>query len=402
MTTHSNRRSFIQRSGWLAGASFLSSKWFGIAASSHTYKAAVIGRTGGGDYGHGLDTIFNGLENVTLAAVADADPVGLEAAARRTGAPRAYLDYHEMLEKEKPDLVSIASRQPDGHREMALAALEAGAHLYIEKPITEFPREADEILAAAQKHGCKIAVAHTRRFMDPFLLIQQLIQEEYFGPILEFRFQGKQDARVGGEDLIVLGSHDMDIMRFFLHADPLWCFASVTVDGRDATPSDVRRGQEPYTVAGETVRAEYQFPGNILYRWSSVKGPAEWNRPFDYKEKRLSKWGFEIFGTKRILTYQESVGAFVLDCPFLTLGDPDMTWRPLESVRKYTKPAVLNHPIRNLIHAIETGTPPQCSGEDARWAVEMVCAVYHAHKAKARVPFPLRDREHPLREWIER
>lgn len=402
MITHSNRRSFIQRSGLLAGASYWSSKRIAAAASSRSYKAAVIGRTGGGDYGHGLDTIFNGLENVTLAAVADADPEGLKAAVQRTGAPRSYLDYHEMLEKEKPDLVSIASRQPDGHREMALAALEAGAHLYIEKPITEFPREADDILAAARQRGRKIAVAHTRRFMDHFRIIEQLIREEYFGQILEFRFQGKQDARVGGEDLIVLGSHDMDIMRFFLRADPLWCFASVTVGGRDATAADVRRGQEPYTVAGDTIRAEYQFPSNILFRWSSVKGSPEWNQNFAFQDKELSKWGFEIFGTKRILTFQERVGAFVLDGPFLALVDSGLAWKPLDAVRKLTQPEVLTHPIRDLIHAIETDTQPHCGGEDARWAVEMVCAVYHAHKAKARVLFPLTDREHPLRDWKDK
>jgi len=399
MTADINRRSFIKHSGLLAGASYWSAKRIAAASSSPTYKAAVIGRTGGGDYGHGLDTIFNGLENVTLAAVADANPEGLKAAAQRTGAPRAYLDFHEMLEKEKPDLVSIASRQPDGHREMALAALEAGAHLYIEKPITEFPREADDILAAAQARGLKIAVAHTRRFMDHFLIIEQLLREEYFGQILELRFQGKQDARVGGEDLIVLGSHDMDIMRFFLHADPHWCFASVTVGGRDATPADVHRGQEPYTVAGDTIRAEYQFPGNISFRWSSVKGSPEWNQNYAYQDKKLSKWGFEIFGTKRILTFQESVGAFVLDAPFLALMDSRLAWKPLDAVRKYTKPANLTHPIRDLIHAIETDTQPHCGGEDARWAVEMVCAAYHSHKAKARVPFPLTDREHPLRDW---
>ena len=50
-----------------------------------TYKAAVIGSTGQGGYGHGLDRVFQGLNSVTLVAVADADPVGLRHAGERLG-----------------------------------------------------------------------------------------------------------------------------------------------------------------------------------------------------------------------------------------------------------------------------------------------------------------------------
>ena len=53
---------------------------------SKTYKAAVIGSTGQGGYGHGLDRVFQGLNSVTLVAVADADPVGL----RHAGEPVSY------------------------------------------------------------------------------------------------------------------------------------------------------------------------------------------------------------------------------------------------------------------------------------------------------------------------
>ncbi len=395
MAGKNNRRAFLVSTCLTAGASLAGTKSFSIGNTRKKYKAAVIGRTGGGDYGHGLDTIFNGLENVEVAAVADSHQAGLKKAAERSGAKKAYRDFHEMLEKEKPELVSIAPRQPDCHREMALAAIAAGAHIYMEKPITEYPKEADDILKAADAKGLKIAVAHVRRFMDHFLLMKKILDEGYLGEVLDVRFQGKQDRRVGGEDLIVLGSHDMDIMRLFF-GDPLWCFAAVTANGRDISAAGVHTGNEPYTVAGDTIRAEYQFRNNIQCRWMSVKAGEGWNRNYERNGKSINKWGFDIFGSRRILSHQESMGTFVSDFPFIASGDAAVAWKPIQETASLTKPPHLSHPIRDLIHAIETGGKPQCSGEDARWAVEMVCAVYLSQIEKARIPFPLQERNHPL------
>ena len=52
------------------------------------YKAGIIGKTGQGDFGHGLDMTFANLDNVAVVSVADPDPIGLEAAGQRTVGPR--------------------------------------------------------------------------------------------------------------------------------------------------------------------------------------------------------------------------------------------------------------------------------------------------------------------------
>ena len=87
-----------------------------------TYRAGVIGHTGRGNYGHGLDVAFVGLPNVQLVAVADADDEGRAEAMERTGAERAYADYREMLAQEKLDLVAIGPRWLDQHEAMTVAA----------------------------------------------------------------------------------------------------------------------------------------------------------------------------------------------------------------------------------------------------------------------------------------
>ena len=104
---------------------------------SKRYKAGVIGRTGAGDYGHGLATVYRDLEQVDLVAVADSDPEGRAAAGERTGAQRLYADYRQMLADEDLDIVSVCPRMPDCHADMGIACAEAGVRgVFIEKPLT--------------------------------------------------------------------------------------------------------------------------------------------------------------------------------------------------------------------------------------------------------------------------
>jgi predicted dehydrogenase len=296
-----------------------------------------------------------------------------------------------MLQKEAPDLVSIAPRHPDCHREMALAAIESGASIYIEKPMTALLDEADDIVEAAKRKRVKIGVGHTRRFSPEFLRMKALLHDGFIGTVMEMRVQGKQDARAGGEDLIVLGTHDFDLMRFYF-GDPAWCEASVTVQGRDITRADVRQGAEPIWVAGDTVRAMFSFPRQVQCYWSSMKTSDEWNRSSPGREK----WSFTIHGTKRILAYQSGFGAVYLDSPFFAHKDDTARWRDLPDMAGSVPDGSGLSPIADLIRAIETDTDPTCSGVDGRWAVEMVSAVYASQKKRGRIEFPLQDRKDPL------
>src|SRR5262245_12774607 len=99
------------------------------------YRVAVIGRTGKGNYGHGLDTVWLAWETDRVVAIADEDGKGRAAAAARLKAAQAYSDYREMLAKEKPDIVSVADRWLDAHRDMVVACAEAGASIFLEKPM---------------------------------------------------------------------------------------------------------------------------------------------------------------------------------------------------------------------------------------------------------------------------
>src|SRR5579859_1689679 len=107
-----------------------------------TYRVAVIGRTGKGNYGHGLDVVWKAIENVEIVAVADENDKGRADAAKRLGAKNAYADYREMLDKERPNIVSVADRHLDLHRDMVVACARAGASILLEKPMCRTLAEA--------------------------------------------------------------------------------------------------------------------------------------------------------------------------------------------------------------------------------------------------------------------
>ena len=380
-----SRRTFLcstLAAPFLANAAFSSEK---------TYKAAIIGRTGGGDYGHGFDTVFEGLANVRVEAIADQNPAGLETAALRAKAKRKYRDYREMIEKERPDLVSIAPRHPDCHKAMALAAINVGSHCIVEKPFTEHLEEADEIVRAAKDKGVQIVVGHKNRYSPMFQKMQRHIADGFFGDILEMRVQGKQDHRAGGEDLIVLGTHDFDTMRFFF-GDPISCTATVTSEGKPITKADVRKGREPMLVAGDTVRARFEFGNNVSCTWQSVTRGGDWN----VLPRGAERWGFHVFGTKRILAYYSGSEPLFYDSPFLGHKTIHSDWQSLPEPNDFRPAAHHSHLARDLIHAIETGNKPLCNAEDGRWTIEMVSAVYRSHFAGATVSLPLQKRDNPL------
>src|SRR5438132_4703120 len=193
-----DRRTFFLHS--ISGAAIAALSSRGVSAGGATnLKAAVIGHTWQGDYGHGLENIFANRSGIELVALADPDSEGRARTSAKIGAPRQYADYRELLAQERPQLVSVAMRQADQHHAIVLAALRTGTHVYCEKPFTTIPAEADKLLTEANRRNLKIAVAHTMRMSPPIVQLKQAITEGLIGDLVEMRAFGKQDTRAGGE-----------------------------------------------------------------------------------------------------------------------------------------------------------------------------------------------------------
>jgi predicted dehydrogenase len=361
-----------------------------------TLRAAVIGSTGRGDYGHYVDRVWNDLPGVTLVAVADDNKMGLAAKARELKVDKAYTDYRQMLDEVKPDLVAIGCRWLDQHHDMVVAAAQRGVHMYLEKPLCRTLAEADEMIYACEKTHAKLVIAHTTRQSPKIPVVREMIAGGKIGRIMELRGRGKEDKRGGGEDLWVLGTHVMDLIRLF-GGDPQWCFAVVTAGGKRVTAADVVEGNEGIgPLAGDAVAAMYGLPEVVTAYFASQRSAS----------RGKTRFGLTIYGTDGIL--QMTTG-YLPAVKYL----PDSSWSPGQTGVKWQdvtsaglgKPEPLdrakdpngNRPgILELLAAIRENRQPKGSIYDARAAVEMIVAVFESHRLGTVAELPLKNRQNPL------
>jgi len=362
-------------------------------AQARRYRAAVIGHTGRGNYGHGWDTAWNHFPSIDVVALADPDEAGRAAAIKRSGAKRGYADYREMLGKEKPELVAICSRWLDQRTEIVTACADAGAHILLEKPFARDLREADAIVAAAARNKIKIQVGHIARTAPIVSRLRGMVLDGQIGTLLEIRARGKEDRRAGGEDLMVLGTHTFDLLRVFA-GDPKWVFAHVTSDGRELDRTHIRKPIEPVgPVAGNEIAAVFAFDNGVHGYFGSKAN----DMPAD------ARYAVTFYGSRGLI-------AFPMDCypggtPF-TLRSP--SWMPdrdgarwqrielLDEERVDTREKANAIMVADLLDAIEQDHEPACGALDGRWTIEMVLGVYQSQRTGSRVIFPLKDRRHPL------
>ena len=365
------------------------------AMASH-HRIGVIGDTGHGDYGHGLDTVWLDHADCEIVAVSDPDPQGLAQAAKRLKTDRTFSNYGTMLETVPMDIVTICPRWIEQHRDMALAALDRGLHVYMEKPFCRSLEEADSLVAACERTHSRLALALPTRFNPKLKAARALIRDGAIGRVLEYRARGKEDRRGGAEDLWVLGTHVLDVIRY-LGGHPKWCFANVTTENRLITARDIVQGAEGIGIlAGDAVHALYGMPDGSTATFQSVRNTA--GSP--------SRYGLQIYGSKGILEILE--GPFdqvkYLNDPSWSPGRSGAQWQDVSSAgigkpEPLTDPTFESrhfHATRNLLDAIENHREPESSVYDARATTEMIAAVFESHPLGAAVPLPLANRRNPL------
>lgn len=388
---------------------------FGVAAVAAVLGAAsnsgaeekrlsvgVIGHTGRGNYGHGIDTMWLSVPETEIVAVADADAKGLEAELKKLKVGKGFADYRAMLREMKPDIAAIGPRHIDQHRDMCLAAIEAGVRgIYMEKPFCRSPKEADEIVAACEKTGVKLAVAHRNRWNPVLPVMAQAIKDGAIGRVLELRARGKEDQRGGALDLWVLGGHLFNLAVFFA-GRPVACSALVLKDGRPATREDVKEGDEGVgPLGGNEVHARFETESGWPVFFDSIHDAGT----------KVAGFGLQIIGTEGMFDLRidaDPLAHHVPGSPFHPVKQP-RPWVPVstagigrpEPVEGAGK-QVMGHltGARDLLAALKEDRQPLCSAEDGRLVVEMVCAVFESHRAGGgRVTWPLVRRENPLAGW---
>lgn len=367
---------------------------------ARTYRAAVIGSTQRGGYGHGLDSCFENVPRVNVVAVADDDPQGLQAASKRLDVRQLYADYREMLRTEKPDLVSIGPRWVSDRVEMVAAAAECGCHIYCEKPLAGDLTSVDAIAKSCRQAGVQLAMAHQFRAAAPVRQALLALKSGKHGRLLRIRARPKDDRRGGGEELIVHGTHLFDLM-FAVAGKPDWVQGHITCQGRDAQTSDARQGTEPVgPIAGDSVVVTIGFSDGVGGAFDTTAGI--------YQDGK-SPYGLWIECERAILHVRSPGDVFVYPAPQVVPEDENLAWQKVWVEDWHFTPEHLPRPtndwlqrgntflVNDLLDAIEQNRPPLSSLQNAEWIAETIQGVYASHLADGRrIAIPQLNRKHPL------
>jgi len=153
------------------------------------------GLIGCGRFGRFCLEQLRGWPRMRAVAATDAAPALAEGVARDFGL-RACADVVELLAREDIDLVWI-STPPDTHYALTLLALRAGKHVICEKPIALSLKQADEMLAAAEKAGRLLAVNHMLRYSPLTEVAKRVVEESLLGEPRHYFFENyAEDERL--------------------------------------------------------------------------------------------------------------------------------------------------------------------------------------------------------------
>ena len=187
-------------------------------------NVAVVGY---GYWGPNLVRNFAEVPDLNLVAVSDLDPKKLEVVKKRFPAVRTTTRYQDLLEDSGIDAIAIAT-PVSTHFELGLAALEAGKHLWIEKPMTETSEQASRLVAEAEKRGLVLHVDHTFIYTGAVQKIGEIVKGGELGDVLYYD-STRINLGLFQHDVSVIADlavHDFSILDFMLDEHPVAVSAS--------------------------------------------------------------------------------------------------------------------------------------------------------------------------------
>ena len=187
------RREFILKGGLATTATLYGSGMLAQAVKSPN-DTINIGLIGTGDRGGGLIPFINEIENLRVVACSDLIPFRLEAAmAKVQGKARAYPDYRKLLDDPQVDAVLVAT--PFGtHSKIAVDALQAGKHVYVEKTMAMGYQGIGDLVVAARKSDKILQTGHQYRSSRLYGHIVQQIEKGKIGKITALECQWNRNG----------------------------------------------------------------------------------------------------------------------------------------------------------------------------------------------------------------
>ena len=292
-----------------------------------------------------------------------------------------YTNYKEMLEKEKPDLVSIAT-ESGSHAEIALHCISHNINVIIEKPMAMNMNDAERIVKAAEQTGIKVSVCHQNRFNVAIQELRQAVENDRFGKIshgsIHVRWNRNKDyydqapwrgtwAQDGG-CLMNQCIHGIDLLRWMLGDDVVEVYGTT------------RQQLHNYLETEDVGMAVLKFKSGAIATIEGTTNVYPKNMEetlYIFGEKGTAKIG----GTS---TNNIDVWEFV---------DESAVDRNKKGLREATSNVYGNgHTslFADMIDAIEKDREPYVNAIAGKNALEIVLAIYKSQRTGMPVRFPLK------------
>lgn len=305
-------------------------------------KTAVIGVGNMGQH-HAR----NYAELSQLVAVSDASKERAEEIAKKYNC-KAYTNYTEMLEKEKPDAVTIAV-PTTMHAQIAKECLRRGVHVLVEKPITSEINDAEELITLAQEKNLKLMVGQIEVFNPAVTALKKTITEGKLGEIKTIitKRVGIFPSQIKDANVIIdLAVHDISVINHLL----------------DKNNPEVVASRKGSAIAEN--RADY---ADILLSYGNTNAFLQVNWITPVKIRNLS-----ITGTKGYaeLDYiNQELTLYENNCTkktFGSYGEFIVEFQPKQTKIEVNKAEPLKLEIKSFLESIETNQKPVVDGKMGR------------------------------------
>ena len=180
-------------------------------------KVAVIGV---GSMGKNHARVFSDIKDVELVGVSDTNSEVVENISKKFGC-KGYTDYKEMLDIEKPDLVSIVV-PTQLHKEVAFEVIGRNIHVLVEKPIAGNVEDGQAIIDLAKEKNVKLMIGHIERFNPAIIELKKRLKNNELGKVFKIDVNrvGPFPARIRDVGVVIdLAVHDLDMLRYITGAE---------------------------------------------------------------------------------------------------------------------------------------------------------------------------------------
>ena len=355
------------------------------------YRVAIIGtgRMGGfiedelsvnqfsSPYGH--FSAYQCIQRTEVIAVANRGSDRLQKFAKRFGIINTYLDYQQMIEKEKPDIVSITTPSFARAEPIIFAAEHGVKGIYAEKGLCASLEEADRILEACHRNNTAFNWGAMRRHHNGFIRLREAIQNGEIG-------QPRYAIMYTQTDLIKHHPHTLDLVSMLLgDPQPVWVEGQLVESRstRSAPDYDIERhaflppeGEEIADPMVDFFRVGYVHRGDQKIHTEGIFLPV------------AGRFDIDVHGTEGTAMAWDNGGIFRI-----RRGHPKTT-EIEERIIKPTGESPTVCTIRDIIREIETGQRTSGNIDITMQSVEVQFGLAHSHlRDGERIELPVEDRQ---------